>query len=131
MDTFKVYIFSQESRAAVYGVGTYLALLCKILKKSKIEFALVNLYGSGLGVKKIHEKDYTQINIPSIRNTNDKRKQYFSRNIGYLLKEYTKDKKYTIVLAKSGDNILYADKACDITDEVVKGLNKAYKGMKK
>lgn len=91
MDTFKVYIFSQESRAAVYGVGTYLALLCKILKKSKIEFALVNLYGSGLGVKKIHEKDYTQINIPSIRNTNDKRKQYFSRNIGYLLKEYIKD----------------------------------------
>ena len=91
MDTFKVYIFIQESRAAVYGVGTYLALLCKILKKSKIEFALVNLYGSGFGVKKIHEKDYTQINIPSIRNTNDKRKQYFSRNIGYLLKEYIKD----------------------------------------
>ncbi len=40
MDTFKVYIFSQESRAAVYGVGTYLALLCKILKKqNRIRFS--------------------------------------------------------------------------------------------
>lgn len=54
-----------------------------------------------------------------------------SDSVHNYLKEYTKDKKYTIVLAKSGDNILYADKACDITDEVVKGLNKAYKGMKK
>ena len=36
-----------------------------------------------------------------------------------------------MILAKQGDNILYADKANDITDVVVKGLNKAYKGMKK
>lgn len=91
MDMFKVYIFRQESRAAVYGVGTYLALLCKVLKKSRIEFALVNLYGSGFGVKEINEKGYSQINIPSIRNTSVKRKQYYSRNIGYLLKEYIRD----------------------------------------
>ena len=28
---------------------------------------------------------------------------------------------------KAGDNILYADKAYDITNEVIAGLNKAYK----
>ena len=42
-----------------------------------------------------------------------------------------KDKKYAMVLAKSGDNILYADGAYNITNDVIKGLNKAYKGMKK
>ena len=48
-----------------------------------------------------------------------------------FLAQYNKDKKYTMILAKSGDNILYADKSLDITSEVIKGLNKAYKGMKK
>ena len=34
-----------------------------------------------------------------------------------------------MILAKSGDNILYADKALDVTAEVIAGLNKAYKSM--
>jgi len=34
-------------------------------------------------------------------------------------------------MSKSGDNILYADDACNITSEVVKGMNKVYTGMKK
>ncbi len=45
------------------------------------------------------------------------------------LKQYNKDKKYNLILTKQGDNILYADKNYDITNEVVAGLNKAYKGM--
>ena len=32
-----------------------------------------------------------------------------------------------MIFAKQGDNLLYADKAYDITAEVVAGLNKAYK----
>ena len=32
-----------------------------------------------------------------------------------------------MILSKSGDNILYADKQLDITDQVVAGLNKRYK----
>ena len=32
-----------------------------------------------------------------------------------------------MILSKAGDNLLYADKAFDITNEVVAGLNKAYK----
>ena len=44
-----------------------------------------------------------------------------------FINKYNKDKKYTMILSKSGDNILYANKGIDITDEIVKGLNKAYK----
>lgn len=48
-------------------------------------------------------------------------------SIQHFLKFYNKDKKYGLILSKAGDNILYADKAHDITNEVVAGLNKAYK----
>ena len=52
-------------------------------------------------------------------------------SIQHYLAAYNKDKKYGLILSKAGDNILYADKAYDITNEVIAGLNKAYKGMKK
>ena len=48
-------------------------------------------------------------------------------SIQNFLAAYNKDKKYTLILSKAGDNILYADKAHDITRQVVAGLNKAYK----
>ena len=52
-------------------------------------------------------------------------------SIQHYLAEYNKDKKYGLILSKAGDNILYADKAYDITNEVIAGLNKAYKPAKK
>lgn len=48
-------------------------------------------------------------------------------SIAHYLTIYNKDKKYSMILSKSGDNLLYADKAFDITNEVIAGLNKAYK----
>ncbi len=48
-------------------------------------------------------------------------------SIQSFLKSYNKTKKFDIILSKAGDNILYANKAYDITDDVVKGLNKRYK----
>lgn len=53
------------------------------------------------------------------------------KNIQQYLTEYNKDKKYSVIFSKQGDNILYADQAYDITNEVVAGLNKAYKAPKK
>ena len=52
-------------------------------------------------------------------------------SIANYLARYNKDKKYSIIFSKSGDNLLYADKAYDITKEVISGLNKAYKGKLK
>ena len=49
-------------------------------------------------------------------------------SLQHYLAIYNKDKKYGMIFAKQGDNVLYADKAYDITNEVVAGLNKAYKG---
>ena len=51
-------------------------------------------------------------------------------SLRHFLNEYNKDKKYSLILSKAGDNLLYADKAFDITNDVVAGLNKAYKPVK-
>ena len=44
-----------------------------------------------------------------------------------FLKSYNKDKQYSLILTKQGDNILLADKRFDITQDVINGLNKRYK----
>lgn len=49
-------------------------------------------------------------------------------SIQNFLKSYNKDKKYDLIISKAGDNILYADKSHDITNDVINGLNKRYKG---
>ena len=54
-----------------------------------------------------------------------------SDSIHHFLAKYNKDKKFSVIFAKQGDNILYGDAAYDITDDVIAGLNKSYKGMKK
>lgn len=51
-------------------------------------------------------------------------------SIQNYLKVYNKDKAYSLILTKAGDNILYADKKYDITAEIVAGLNKTYKPAK-
>ena len=52
-------------------------------------------------------------------------------SIQHYLAVYNKDKKFSLILSKAGDNILYADKTYDITNEVIAGLNKAYKTFSK
>lgn len=47
-----------------------------------------------------------------------------------FLRDYNKDKKFDLILSKAGDNILYAAKKHDITQEVINGLNKRYKPTK-
>lgn len=57
----------------------------------------------------------------------DKFNKALRDSIQHYLAVYNKDKKFALILSKAGDNILYADKAYDITNEVISGLNKAYK----
>ncbi len=51
-------------------------------------------------------------------------------SIERFLKDYNKDHKYSIILSRVENNILYADKSMDITEDVVNGLNKRYKSSK-
>jgi len=57
----------------------------------------------------------------------DKFNKALRDSISHFLASYNKDKKYALILSKAGDNLLYADKAFDITNDVIAGLNKMYK----
>ena len=48
-------------------------------------------------------------------------------SIQSFLKRYNKTKKYDYVMVKAGDNLLIANPKFNITDDIVKGLNKRYK----
>ena len=74
--------------------------------------------------QKIQQNAYT-------RAEQNKYNKALHDSIANYLAQYNKDKKYSIIFSKSGDNLLYADKAYDITSEVITGLNKAYKGKLK
>ena len=52
-------------------------------------------------------------------------------SLQHFLAAYNKDKKYDMILTKQGDNILYAAKRFDITNDVINGLNKRYKSTLK
>ena len=61
------------------------------------------------------------------QNETEKYNNALRDSIQHYLKIYNQDKHYSLILSKAGDNLLYADRAFDITNEVVAGLNKAYK----
>lgn len=52
-------------------------------------------------------------------------------SIENFLKDYNKDHKYSLILSKVENNILYAEKGMDITEDVLNGLNKRYKSAAK
>jgi outer membrane protein len=52
-------------------------------------------------------------------------------SLNNFLQAYNKDKKYDLILSKAGDNLLFANKKFDITQDVINGLNKRYKPGKK
>lgn len=47
-------------------------------------------------------------------------------SINSFLKDYNAIHGYDLIISRLGDNLLYADKSLDITNEVIDGLNKRY-----
>ena len=89
----KVYIFSGESRASTYGIGTYMNQLIEALKDGKIDFGIVYLYADNTEIL-IEEKDgYQQISIPRINRYAPKGIHSYERNIAFLLKEVIQTEK--------------------------------------
>lgn len=58
---------------------------------------------------------------------NQKNSLQLRDSINSFLKEYNKTKGYSMIISNTGfDNLLYADEAYNITQEIVEGLNKRY-----
>ena len=75
------------------------------------------------------EEDYRRLEQKLSQDFNDEQlrvNEELRNSIITNLREFNKDKKYHIVYGKMNDNILYADEAYNITDEVIKFLNMKY-----
>ena len=62
-----------------------------------------------------------------LANETQKFNEALRDSLNNFLASYNKDKKYDLLLSKAGDNILYANRKFDITQDVINGLNKRYK----
>ena len=56
--------------------------------------------------------------------------QDIKKKIEDYLKDYNKTKGYAYIISNSADLIFYKDSACNITNDLVKGLNELYKKKK-
>lgn len=94
----------------------------KFTSQQQAEQAQASLQKMQIDLQKMQEKLSEQF---------DKEQQQYNNqlrdSIKNFLKEYNKDKRYTMIISKAGDNILMADPSLDITKDVINGLNKRYK----
>lgn len=91
----KIYIFNRKSKAAAYGVGTYIDNLIKILKTSKWEFELIYIYAEGEEITIAEMDGYRQISIPYPTTESENDDEYYRRNLVYILKEFIPEDKHT------------------------------------
>ena len=67
-----------------------------------------------------------------LADENQKNSLQLRDSINSFLKIYNKDKGYSLIISNTGfDNLLYADPAFNITQEIVDGLNARYSGLNK
>ena len=92
--------------------------------RDELERAQNNLQQEQNDLQALAERLNTEFNAEQARINEAARD-----SIQLFLKQYNKTKKYDYVLVKAGDNMLIANPKYDITNEVVKGLNKRYKGL--
>lgn len=91
----KVYIFDNNCRGSVYGVGTYIKELRNVLDVAGINYGLINLRTGDDEVKVSLENGHEIINIPNIKDITFGSYQYYLRNVAYILKEYVTEENDT------------------------------------
>lgn len=91
--------------------------------RDELERAQANLQQEQTELQELAERLNGEFNMEQARVNEEARD-----SIQAFLKIYNKEKKYDYVMIKAGDNLLIANPKYDITEEVVQGLNKQYKG---
>ena len=65
-----------------------------------------------------------------LKKNDDMKNRELRDSINNFIKEYNKKKGYDYILTKIDDNMLFANKSLDITEEVINELNNRYKPQK-
>jgi outer membrane protein len=121
----------QHSTSLAYSKNEYLAKYQELQK-----------YGQSLTPAEVEirqqellklEKNYAakeQQFAADMQEESNKRLQEVKNKIEEYLAAYNKDKRFAYIISNNPDLIFYKDTANDITADIIKGLNQAYKNKK-
>jgi glycosyltransferase len=87
MKNRKIWIVVRSSRASAYGIGTYQVQITECLRRSGIDFGIIELGSIADEVTLERKEGYDQISVPTIRTDRVSNPDYQSRNTAYLLRE--------------------------------------------
>lgn len=90
--------------------------------RDELERAQNKLQEEQNSIQELAERLNNEFNMEQARINEEARD-----SIQMFLKSYNKTKKYDYVMIKAGDNLLIANPKYNITNDVIKGLNKRYK----
>jgi outer membrane protein len=83
-------------------------------------------------LKKREELEQTTERLTSeLAIENNKNSVLFRDSINAYIQDYNKTRQYNVILSRIGDNIPYIDKAMNITQEIIDGLNARHAKSKK
>lgn len=100
-------------------------------ERSKMSKKELELKQELLGNKQKQINNYQQGIQKQIQDEDQKATQTVINDINDYVKEYGKNNGYRIIFGASGSgNIMYADDATDLTEDVLEGLNKEFSGDK-
>ena len=98
-------------------------------ERSKMTKKEIELKQQILGNKQQQVNNYQQAIQKQIQEEDKKVTQTVINDINDYVTEYGKKHKYKIIFgASGGGNIMYADKATDLTETILEGLNKEFGG---
>lgn len=93
--------------------------------KSELENAQKRVEAKQQEYSKLEYELGAALEMENMRITNE-----INDSIRSFLNDYVAQKGYDYILPKSGNSLLYANPELDITEEVIKGLNKRYSANK-
>ncbi|WP_417873531.1 OmpH family outer membrane protein [Xanthomarina gelatinilytica] len=98
-------------------------------ERSKMSTKELELKQELLGNKQQQINNYQQAVQKQIQEEDKKATQTVVNDINDFVKEYGENNGYELIFGASGSgNIMYASKGADLTDDILKGLNKEFDG---
>ena len=99
------------------------------LKRHEKELAKMSVKEKQLSSQLLETKrnqimQYQQSMQQKVQQDEQQKTQGVLVNINKYISEYGKEHSYKIIFATTNGNIAYADKGLDITEEIIKGINK-------
>ena len=81
-----IYILDNNFNGTIFGVGTYLNNLIRVLKDEPILVTMVTLFNRKESVEIVSENNIRYIHIPAVRANH--KSNYYYRNVFYILYPY-------------------------------------------